>query len=92
MTTMLNGLNRPYTGSTTDSQSGRRYTHTVKPIWILQKQETVSGSGISWAVCKPAHRSRQITTPSPHHQAAGNKQIFRSRYLIEAYTKLTSVT
>jgi len=24
-------------------------------------------SGISWAVCKSAPRSRQITTPAPHH-------------------------
>ena len=31
------------------------------------KQETVSGSGISWAMCKSAPRSRQITTPAPHH-------------------------
>ena len=31
------------------------------------KQETVSGSGISWATCKSAPRSRQITTPVPHH-------------------------
>ena len=31
------------------------------------KQETVSGSGISWAVCKSARRSRQITTPARHH-------------------------
>ena len=23
----------------------------VKPIWILLKQETVTGSGISWAIC-----------------------------------------
>ena len=38
----------------------------VKPIWILLKQETVSGSGISWAVCKSAPRSRQITTPATH--------------------------
>ena len=34
---------------------------------VLLKQETVSGSGISWAVCKSAPRSRQITTPAPHH-------------------------
>jgi len=27
----------------------------------------VSGSGISWAICKSALRSRQITTPVPHH-------------------------
>ena len=39
----------------------------IKPIWILLKQETVSGSGISWAICKSAPRSRQITTPVPHH-------------------------
>ena len=42
-------------------------TRKVKPIWILLKQETVSGSGISWAVCKSVPRSRQITTPAPHH-------------------------
>ena len=38
-----------------------------KPIWILLKQETTSGSGISWAVCKSAPCSRQITTPATHH-------------------------
>jgi len=31
------------------------------------KQETVSGSGMSWAICKSAPSSRQITTPAPHH-------------------------
>ena len=44
-----------------------RWTGTRKAIWILLKQETVSGSGISWAICKSAPRSRQITTPTPHH-------------------------
>jgi len=38
-----------------------------KPIWILLKQETVSGSGISWAICKSAPCSRQITTPALYH-------------------------
>ena len=42
-------------------------TRKVKPIWILLKQETVSGSGISWGICKSAPRSRQITTLAPHH-------------------------
>ena len=41
-------------------------TRKVKPILILLKKETVSGNGISWAICKPAPRSRQITTPAPH--------------------------
>ena len=42
-------------------------TRKVKPIWILLKHETASGSGISWAICKSASRFRQITTPAPHH-------------------------
>ena len=42
-------------------------TRKVKPIWILPKQETVNGIGISWAICKPEPSSRQITTPAPHH-------------------------
>ena len=46
---------------------GSAGTRKVQPIWILLKQETVSGSGISWAICKSAPRSRQITTPAPHH-------------------------
>jgi len=56
-------FNGPFSGTT---QVGR-YTRKVKPIWILLKQETVSGRGISWAICQSASRSRQITTPVPHH-------------------------
>jgi len=41
-------------------------TRKAKPIWILLKQETVSGSGINWAICKSAPRSRQITMSAPH--------------------------
>jgi len=33
----------------------------------LLEQETVSGSSISWAICKSASRSRQITMPTSHH-------------------------
>ena len=42
-------------------------TRKVKPIWILLKQETVRGSGISWVICMSAPCSRQTTTPAPHH-------------------------
>ena len=49
--------------------SGWAGTRKVKPIWILLKQETVSGSGISWAIWKSASRSRQITMPVPHHSS-----------------------
>ena len=43
-------------------------TRKVKPIWILLEQETVSGSGISWTMCKSAPCSRQITMPAPTTQ------------------------
>ena len=36
-------------------------TRKVKPIWILLKQETVSYSGISRAMCMSAPRSRQTS-------------------------------
>jgi len=41
-------------------------TRKVKPIWILLEQETVRGTGISWAVWKSVPRSRQITTALHH--------------------------
>ena len=40
------------------------------------KQETVSGSGISWAVCKSAPRSRQITMPATHCSVFTNRMPF----------------
>jgi len=48
----------------------------VKPIWIFLKQETVSGSGISRATSKSAPRSRQITTPAPHHSVFTGRMPF----------------
>ena len=45
------------------SGTTRRESRYQKPLWISLKQETVSGSGISWAICKSAPRSRQITPP-----------------------------
>ena len=42
-------------------------TRKVKPVWILLKQQTVSGSGISSAICKSAPCCRQKTTPATNH-------------------------
>ena len=53
-------------------------TRKVKPIWILLKQATVSGSGISWAICKSAPCSRQTTTPAPHHSVFTGRMPFLS--------------
>ena len=61
-TTHTHPFNGPFLGL-----PGWAGTRKVKPIWILLKQETVSGRGISWTVCKSAPRSRQITMSAPHH-------------------------
>ena len=59
----IHPLNGPLSRTTQVS-----HTRKVKPIWILLEQETVGGSGIRWAVCKSAPRSRQLTTPAPTTQ------------------------
>jgi len=51
-------------------------TRKVNPLWILLKQETVTGSGISWAICKSAPCSRQITTPAPDHSVFTGRMPF----------------
>jgi len=55
---------------------GSAGTRKVKPIWILLKQETVRGSGISWTICKSAPHSRQITMPAPHHSVFAGQMLF----------------
>jgi len=56
-------FNGPFSGTT---QVGRY--QKAKTNFYLLKQETVSGSGISWAICKSAPRSWHITTPAPTTQ------------------------
>ena len=36
----------------------------------------MSGSGISWAICKSAPYCRQITTPAPHHSVFTGRMPF----------------
>ena len=49
---------------------GLARTRKVKPIWILLKQETVSGSGISWA-----YASLHIAPDSPVDATASKNPI-----------------
>ena len=51
-------------------------TRKVKLIWISLKRKTVSGSGISWAICKSAPCSRHITTPAPHNSVFTSRMPF----------------
>ena len=39
----------------------------------------MSGSGIGWAVCRSAHRSRQITTPARHHSRRNRLSVLTKR-------------
>jgi len=59
-----NSFMAPYTfcGTTQVSQYKKGKTNLD-----LLEQETVSGSGNSWAICKSALCPRQITMPAPHH-------------------------
>ena len=63
-------------------------TRKVKPIWILVKQETVSGSGISWAISKSAPHSRHRLQPHQHPTTVVQKiQLINS--IIQAATQFT---
>ena len=54
-------FNGPLSGTTQVSRYQKGKTNL--------EQETVSGSGISWAICKSAPRSRQITMPALHYSS-----------------------
>jgi len=42
----------------------------------LLEQEILSGSGISWVICKSAPRSRQITMPASNHSVFTGRMPF----------------
>jgi len=62
-------FNGPFSGTTRVSRFQKGKTN-------LFSTETVSGSGISWAVCKSAPCSRQITMPAPHHSVFTGRMPF----------------
>ena len=65
--TSIHTHTHPFNGPFFPGLPGWAGTRKVRPIWISLKQETVSGSGISWAISKSAPHSRQMTTPAPDH-------------------------
>ena len=73
---MFNHLHYNHLTVSPPGQPGQAGTRKVKPIWILLEHKTVSGSGISWAICKSAPRSRQTTTPAPHHSVFTGRMPF----------------
>jgi len=55
-----------------------KQNHSGKTNLDLLEQEIVSGSGISWAICKSAPWSTQITMLARHHS-------FTSTFTIQKY-------
>ena len=58
---------RTVSGTTRLSRYQKGKTREGKTNLDLLEQEIVSGSGISWAICKSAPRPRQVTTPASHY-------------------------
>jgi len=55
-------FNGPFSGTTRVSRYQRGKTNLD-----LTEARDSEWQGISWAICKSASRSRQITMPAPHH-------------------------
>jgi len=69
-------------------------TRKVKPIWILLKQETVSGSSISWAICKSAPHHSVFTgltpvPPSQQRQSTDGKKLVNFSVVNKKFTSRT---
>jgi len=56
-----------FLGDLWDAHTHTRLTALFRDY--LGEQEKVSGSGISWDICKSASHSRQIILPVPHHSS-----------------------
>ena len=89
---MIHQYTHPFNGPFSGTTQASRY-QKGKTIWIFLKQKTVSGSGISWAICKSARRSRQTTTPVPLHLAAWyiNTSIWMPYINTHTHTRLTAL-
>ena len=66
----------PFNGPLSGTTQVSRYQKGKTNNWILLKQETVSCSGISWAIWKFAPPSKQTTTPAPHHSVFTGRMSF----------------
>jgi len=67
-------FNGPFSGTTRRTRVSRYQKGQTNLDFA--EEETLSNSGISWAIYKSAPRSRQITTPSPHHSVFTDRMLF----------------
>jgi len=64
-TLLLHSFNGLFFQDNLGKPAPEKLNHYGKTNLHLLEQETVIGSGISWAICKSAPRLRQITIPAP---------------------------
>ena len=90
-------FNGPFSGTTQVS----RYQKGKTNLDFTEARD-MSGSGISWDICKSAPHSRQITTPAPHRSVflqagrpscrpTNSVKALKAFYLI-AYTPIKIIT
>ena len=58
----------PFNGPMSGTARVSRYRKGKTNLDFTEARDS-GGSGISWTICKSALRSRQITTPIPHHSS-----------------------
>jgi len=75
MTMMINTHTHPFNGPFSGTTWVSRYLKGETNLDFTVAREK-SGSGISWATCKSALCSRQITTPAPHHSVFTGRMPF----------------
>ena len=56
-----------FTGHFSETTRVGRYQKGKTNLDFTEARDCECGSSISWAICKSAPRSRQITTPAPQH-------------------------
>jgi len=57
---------RPFNGPLSGTTRVSRYQKRKTSLDFTESKRQWVACGISWAICKSAPRSRQITTPAPH--------------------------
>ena len=57
----------PFNGPLSGTNRVSRYQKGKTNLDFTESKKTVSGSGISWAICMSASRNRETTTQVPHH-------------------------
>jgi len=87
---LLHSFNSLFSRTTRVSRHQKSRTVLVKTNLDLLEQETVSGSGINWAICKSVPHSRQIPCQHPTTQFFTGQMPFLPPNQLRQYTEGTT--